>query len=212
MATISDAFAAAGEAFRRTTPGFVLLFSGVTVAGYGLAFIINAATAPVNTPIATPIATWGGALLILLITSAVLAIHTGFAQSWAIHTYPTPNDALDALPATIRIFPIVILALLNLLAFSVFLRQPGAIIAITYWIWAGPVIAQHAISNTDTPLYRAIPQGAAHALRTYRTSIPLALLAAALLYLGLITLLGMLYVLPLLTLAHAIAYRDTHGL
>lgn len=212
MTAFADALATLGEAFRRTTPTFITIVSLVSILGYGAAFTIHAVTTPITTPTITTIATWTGTALILLAASATAAIHTSLAQSWATYTTPRLSDALDALPATTRILPLLLIAILHTLTFSVFLREPGAYIALTYWLWAGPVITNHIINATDTPLYRAIPQGIMLAIRNYRITIPLTLLAAATLALGIITIIGMLYAIPLIVLAHAIAYRDTHGL
>ena len=212
MTTFSDAFAALGEAFRRTTPGFVLLFSGITVVGYGVGYVINAATAPITTPGIGTVATWTGALLIVLVGSAMLAMHTALAQTWATHAPPALSDALDALPSTLRTLPILLLVGLSFLALATFFRQFGVGLFLAFWLWTGPVVIQHVVHAHDVPLHRALREGFGHAFRSFPLTLPLALLVAGLLYLGAITFVGLLYVLPLLTLAHAIAYRDSVGL
>lgn len=204
---MNDGLAAIAEAFQRTTPAFFLRFSMVSLFAYFVGYAINWAAAPIPDHFATFV----GAGLILATFGITLSLHGAMATDRASELTPGVPAVMDAFAGGMRTLAYLTLATtLVLLAGAVF-GLVGTILTFILIAWTAP-LTLYLLVDTDANLFGSLANGVRHTIAAAPNTLILLVFNAACLTIGVFTLLGWVYLVPLAAVANAVTYRELHGI
>ncbi len=197
-----DLLAGLREALERTTPRLILLVCGAAVTAYGAAYATNAVLAPIELEGAV----WFGAALIVLIAGIAGAYQAAVALATA-RSLPPAGPTQDTFVHGAAGAVLLAIAGATVLLLDAILGPFASIPLMVVWAWLLPHAFLHVASTSDiTPL--GVLGALGRTVRAPLATLPAALIAIALVAVGIATVIGWLYTLPLASVILAVTHRD----
>lgn len=195
------------EAFSSTRPQFIALYTLTSLLTYAGLFATNMIAAPIDDPFVTAV----GIGLSFLIGAAALAIQAALAAEAALGFPPSFVNALNNYTKALPLGLVLVPAGLLVQAGHYFGGTTGALVAGAVLLWFAPLTIMY-LADSTLPAHRAFGAAILNTVRCAGDTLPLLLFNALFLTIGALTVVGVIYALPLVALSGTLVYRDIHGI
>lgn len=194
------------EALRLTSLRFVVYVALVNLGLALLGALFNYATSFITDPLGVSVA----ALLLAWVVGGALYAQAAMARDRALDLHPDLRAAAEDMAHFHRLAAWVVLGWGVVFVATGFLGPFGLWVSLALYAWFSP-LAVLALSGDHEPLWQALHHALRATIGNPGDTVPLLLFLLALNAVGLLTLVGLLYTLPLGWVLTAVTYRDLLG-